>query len=129
MDVTDSGSGFVTAVTQTDGKIAVTKKALATSDVTGVLAFEGTYNSSTNKIATQSTVTNAIDGLDGSVSATAVANNKVSVLTGVTQSNGKLSGKTEQTLEAIAKTGNVKDLIQTSGDVLVLYSGNASTII
>ena len=129
LDVTDSGSGFVTAVTQTDGKIAVTKKALATSDVTGVLAFEGTYNSSTNKIATQSTVTNAIDGLDGSVSATAVANNKVSVLTSVTQSNGKLSGKTEQTLEAIAKTGNVKDLIQTSGDVLVLYSGNASTII
>ena len=129
LDVTDSGSGFVTAVTQTDGKISVTKKALATSDVTGVLAFEGTYNSSTNKIATQSTVTNAIDGLDGSVSATAVANNKVSVLTGVTQSNGKLTSKTEQTLEAIAKTGNVKDLIQTSGDVLVLYSGNASTII
>lgn len=129
LDVTDSGSGFVTAVTQTDGKISVTKKALATSDVTGVLAFEGTYNSSTNKIATQSTVTNAIDGLDGSVSATAVANNKVSVLTGVTQSNGKLTAKTEQTLEAIAKTGNVKDLIQTSGDVLVLYSGNASTII
>lgn len=129
LDVTDSGSGFVTAVTQTDGKIAVTKKALATSDVTGVLAFEGTYNSSTNKIATQSTVTNAIDGLDGSVSATAVANNKISVLTGVTQTNGKLTSKTEQTLEAIAKTGNVKDLIQTSGDVLVLYSGNASTII
>ena len=129
LDVTDSGSGFVTAVTQTDGKIAVTKKALATSDITGVLAFEGTYNSSTNKIATQSTVTNAIDGLDGSISATAVANNKVSVLTGVTQSNGKLTSKTEQTLEAIAKTGNVKDLIQTSGDVLVLYSGNASTII
>ena len=90
LDVADSGSGFVTAVTQTDGKIAVTKKALATSDVTGVLAFEGTYNSSTNKIATQSTVTNAIDGLDGSVSATAVANNKISVLTGVTQTNGQL---------------------------------------
>lgn len=129
LDVTDSGSGFVTAVTQTDGKIAVTKKALATSDVTGVLAFEGTYNSSTNKIATQSTVTNAIDGLDGSVSATAVANNKVSVLTGVTQSNGKLTAKTEQTLEAIAKTGNVNDLIQTSGDVLVLFGGSSSSVI
>lgn len=129
LDVTDSGSGFVTAVTQTDGKIAVTKKALATSDVTGVLAFEGKYDASTNKIATQSTVTNAVDGLSGSVSATAVANNKVSVLTGVTQSNGKLTAKTEETLEAIAKTGNVNDLIQTSGDVLVLYSGNASTVI
>ena len=133
LDFTDSqatGSGaFVTSVTQTDGKIAVTKKALETADVTGVLAFEGTYNASTNKIATQSTVTNAVDGLSSSVSATAVANNKVSVLTGITQSNGKLTAKTEETLEAIAKTGNVNDLIQTSGDVLVLYSGNASTVI
>lgn len=133
LDFTDSqatGSGaFVTSVTQTDGKIAVTKKALETADVTGVLAFEGTYNASTNKIATQSTITNAVDGLSGSVSATAVANNKVSVLTSVTQSNGKLTAKTEETLEAIAKTGNVNDLIQTSGDVLVLYSGNASTVI
>lgn len=129
LDVKDSGSGFVTAVTQTDGKIAVTKKALATSDVTGVLAFEGTYNASTNKIATQSTVTDAVNGLDSSVSATAVANNKVSVLTGVTQTNGKLTAKTEETLEAIAKTGNINDLIQTSGDVLVLYSGNATTVI
>lgn len=133
LDFTDSqatGSGaFVTSVTQTDGKIAVTKKALETADVTGVLAFEGTYNASTNKIATQSTITNAVDGLSGSVSATAVANNKVSVLTGITQSNGKLTAKTEETLEAIAKTGNVNDLIQTSGDVLVLYSGNATTVI
>ena len=133
LDFTDSqatGSGaFVTSVTQTDGKIAVTKKALETADVTGVLAFEGTYNASTNKIATQSTVTNAVDGLSSSVSTTAVANNKVSVLTGITQSNGKLTAKTEETLEAIAKTGNVNDLIQTSGDVLVLYSGNASTVI
>lgn len=129
LDVTDSGSGFVTAVTQTDGKIAVTKKALATSDVTGVLAFEGTYNASTNKIATQSTVTDAVNGLNSSVSSTAVANNKVSVLTGVTQVNGKLTAKTEETLEAIAKTGNINDLIQTSGDVLVLYSGNATTVI
>ena len=133
LDFTDSqatGSGaFVTSVTQTDGKIAVTKKALETADVTGVLAFEGTYNASTNKIATQSTVTNAVDGLSGSVSATAVANNKVSVLTSITQTNGKLTAKTEETLEAIAKTGNVNDLIQTSGDVLVLYSGNASTVI
>ena len=128
LDVTDSGSGFVTKVTQTDGKIAVTKKALAASDVTGVLNIDGTMSAS-NKLATQNTVTNAIDGLDGSVSATAVTHNKVSVLTGVTQSNGKLSSKTEQTLEAIAKTGNVNDLIQTSGDVLVLFGGTSSTVI
>ena len=133
LDFTDSqatGSGaFVTSVTQTDGKIAVTKKALETADVTGVLAFEGTYNAASNKIATQSTVKNATDALNSSVSATAVANNKVSVLTGITQANGKLTAKTEETLEAIAKTGNVNDLIQTSGDVLVLFGGTANTVI
>ena len=133
LDFTDSqatGSGaFVTSVTQTDGKIAVTKKALTTDDVTGVLTFEGTYSASSNKIATQSTVKNAVDALNSSVSATAVANNKVSVLTGITQANGKLTAKTEETLEAIAKTGNVNDLIQTSGDVLVLFGGTANTVI
>ncbi len=133
LDFTDSqatGSGaFVTSVTQTDGKIAVTKKALETADVTGVLAFEGTFNASSNKIATQSTVKNAVDALNSSVSAIAIANNKVSVLTGITQANGKLTAKTEETLEAIAKTGNVNDLIQTSGDVLVLFGGTANTVI
>lgn len=36
LDYTDSGSGFVTVVTQTDGKIAVTKKTLNLSDITDV---------------------------------------------------------------------------------------------
>ena len=134
LDVADSGSGFVTAVTQTDGKIAVTKKALETADITGVLTFDGNYDASTNKIATQTSVKNAVDGLvnelNSSVSATSIGDDKkVSVLTSVTQTNGKLTAKTEETLEAIAKTGNVNDLIQTSDDVLVLYSGNASTVI
>ena len=129
LDVADSGSGFVTAVTQTDGKITVTKKALAAGDVTGVLSFDGTYNSSTNKIATKSTVTNAIDGLSSSVSATAASGNQYSVITGITQSGGKLTGKTEVKLAAIAKTGNINDLIQTNGDILVLNGGTSSTVI
>lgn len=129
LDVADSGSGFVTAVTQTDGKIAVTKKALATNDVTGVLSFDGTYNASTNKIATKSTVTNAIDGLSSSVSATAASGNQYSVITGITQSGGKLTGKTEVKLAAIAKTGNINDLIQAEGDIFVLNGGTSSTVI
>lgn len=36
LDVSDSGTGFVSAVTQSDGKITVTKKAIAQSDVTGL---------------------------------------------------------------------------------------------
>lgn len=68
----------------------------------------------------------AIVGLDSSVQATATVDNTVNVLTGVTQEDGKLTGKNEVTLAAIAKTGNVNDLVQTEGDVLVLFGGNAA---
>lgn len=68
----------------------------------------------------------AIVGLDSSVKATATVDNTVNVLTGVTQEDGKLTGKNEVTLAAIAKTGNVNDLVQTEGDVLVLFGGNAA---
>lgn len=71
-------------------------------------------------------ITTEINKLDSSVTATAASNNKYSVLTGVTQTNGALASKTEVQLEAIAKTGNVNDLIQTSGDVLVLDCGSST---
>lgn len=128
LDVADTGSGVVTAVSQTDGKIAVSKKTLTTADVSD-LAFEGTYNKSTNKAATVSTVTtavgNAIDGLNSSVSATAEANNQVSVLTGVTESKGKLTAITEVQLAAVAKTGKVAD-IDFTDTVLVLNCGSST---
>ena len=79
---------------------------------------------------TADSVKDYIDGeiadLDSSVAATAAAGNKYSVLTGVTQADGVLSAKTEVKLEAIAKTGNINDLIQTSGDVLVLDCGTSA---
>lgn len=135
MKVNDSGTGVVSAVTQTDGKITVTKKTLKIKDISD-LTFN-TAVSSTNKAASMSDVNSAksaaidaagakIAGLDGSVSATAATGNVYSVLTGVTQTDGKLTGKTEVTLAAIAKTGNVNDLIQTEGDVLILDCGNAT---
>lgn len=64
--------------------------------------------------------------LHSDVAATAEANNQVSVLTGITQVDGKLTGKEEVKLAAIAKTGNVNDLIQTTGDVLVFDCGTSS---
>ena len=102
-------------VTDTDGTYSSTKDAvksyvdtaIANADVSG-------------KITTE------INKLDSSVTATAASNNKYSVLTGVTQTNGALASKTEVQLEAIAKTGNVNDLIQTSGDVLVLDCGSST---
>lgn len=134
LDVEDTGSGVVVSVSQTDGKIAVSKKTLAIADISD-LKFN-TAISSTNKAASMTDVNNAkqaaiddaadkIAALDSSVSATAATDNKYSVLTGVTQADGKLTAKTEVQFEAIAKTGNVNDLIQTSGDVLILDCGNA----
>ena len=76
--------------------------------------------------ARDTAIADAIGALDSSVAATAEVDNKVSVLTGITETDGKLTAKTEVTLSAVAKTGNVNDLIQTEGDVLVLFGGDAA---
>ena len=74
------------------------------------------FNSNTNdgKVPTIGAVKGAINGLDSSVSATAASGNVYSVLTGVTQADGKLSSKTEVTLAAIAKTGSIYDTIESN---------------
>ena len=84
-----------------------------------------------NAIATEvesrnTAISEAVATLDSSVTATAESDNQVRVLTGITQEDGKLTNKTEVKLAAIAKTGNVNDLVQTEGDVLVLFGGNAA---
>lgn len=138
---TSTGEGtFVSSVTQTDGKIAVTKSKMTLAHITDLAYASSTsadtaiaqksYVTSTVSSAIDNAdipgkITNAINALDSSVSATAESGNQVSVLTGVTQTNGKLTAKTEVKLAAIAKTGNVNDLIQTSGDVLIFDCGGA----
>ena len=81
-----AGTGeVISAVSQTDGKISVTKRALASSDipnieqsqVTGLttalagkqdtVVFNTTYNASTNKAATMADVNNAVAGLSGAM--------------------------------------------------------------
>lgn len=54
--------------------------------------FDGTYNASSNKAATVSTVTNAISALDSSASASSGK-----FLTGITITDGKITAKTEAT--------------------------------
>ena len=61
-DVTDTENGFVVAVNQTDGKIAVTHKA-----VTDVLSFAGNYKGAENPVATRDYVTEAIADLNGAM--------------------------------------------------------------
>lgn len=129
LDVTDdtSAKGFVSAVTQTDGKIAVTKKEIGFADISDV-AFD-VAPSKTNKIITtdglDTVKTNIIDGISGSATATAIANNQVSVLTGVTLTAGKLTRSSEYKLAAVAATGKVAD-IDFSDTVLVLNCGSST---
>ena len=129
LDVADDTSkkGFVSAVTQTNGKIAVTKKEIGYADISDV-AFDGTP-SKTNKIITGTALdtvkTNIVDGISGSATATAVANNQVSVLTGVTLTAGKLTKASEYKLAAVAATGKVAD-IDFSDTVLVLNCGSST---
>ena len=87
LDVSDSAvaTQFVSAVSETDGKIAVTRRALiaddipeiAQSKVTGLtdalagkqdtVVFNTAYNAETNKAATMTDVTNAVAGLSGAM--------------------------------------------------------------
>lgn len=129
LDVADDTTkkGFVSAVTQTNGKIAVTKKEIGYADISDV-AFDGTP-SKTNKIITGTALdtvkTNIVDGISGSATATAVANNQVSVLTGVTLTDGKLTKASEYKLAAVAATGKVAD-IDFADTVLVLNCGSST---
>lgn len=129
LDVSDDATkkGFVSAVTQTDGKITVAKKEIGYADISDV-AFDGTP-SKANKIITGSALdtvkANIVDGVSGSATATAVANNQVSVLTGVSLTAGKLTKTSEYKLAAVAATGKVAD-IDFTDTVLVLNCGSST---
>ena len=78
------------------------------------------------KTYTDNTIAGKIATLDGSAIATAEADGKISVLTGVEEVDGKISKKSEATLAKIAKTGNVADLMQTEGNYIVFNCGSAT---
>lgn len=152
LDYSDTGAAsgkFVTKVTQTDGVIAVQRAALQASDIpalaiskiTGLqtaldgkqatVSFADSYNASTNKAATVATVTNAIAGLDKAD--TAVAHKFV---TQVSETDGIITVARAQPtyqdisgLSTIAHTGNVNNLVQNNGDILVFNCGSATTVI
>ena len=78
------------------------------------------------KAYTDKQIAEKIATLDGSAIATAEADGKISVLTGVEEVDGKISKKSEATLAKIAKTGNVADLMQTEGNYIVFNCGSAT---
>lgn len=153
LDGVVNGTGdFIVSLTQTDGIVTATKgnvdvtqiknlKVIDSNETTGsavatsdVFALKGYVDTKAASVAANAIDTADIPGqidakinaLDSSVSAAAEVNNQVSVVTGVTQTDGLLASVSEVKLAAIAKTGNVNDLIQTSGDVLIFDCGNAS---
>lgn len=139
---------FVTAVSQEDGVITVTRAALKATDIPNIeqsqvnglidklaskqdnLTFDGTYDAASNPVATKKTVTDAIEALDKADEAVAKQ-----FVTSVSETNGIITVNRAQPtyedisgLAAIAHTGNVNDLIQNEGDILVFNCGTASTV-
>ena len=111
---TSEGGKVSVQVVETDGVITavnVTTSDIASAADLGTKNDASTVDTAFGRIkaeaaARATAITNAIADLDSSVAATAAVDEKVySVLTGVTQVDGKLAGKTEVTLAAVAKTG------------------------
>lgn len=143
--VTNVGTGEATTYTFAEGSVngafSVTPAGGSAQSVPvhglGTAAYEDV---STNGVANNEAglvtgdqvydhVSDIVSGLTGSAVATAADGNEYSVLTGITEANGIISKTSEVKLAAIAKTGNVNDLIQTSGDVLVFNCGSSTEVI
>lgn len=123
---------FVTEVKETDGVIAVKRAALVEADipalsqskVTGLidalaskqdnLEFEGTYNASTNKVATESTISNAIATLDSQTAEDAASATKV--VAEVTQADGIV------TVQKVAVADILPDVEDTENGFVVAVS-------
>lgn len=152
LDFTDAAveHQFVTKVDEVDGKIAVTRAQAAVADIAGLqdaldakqnnLVFGTEYNANTNKAATLADAAAAavaeVQKLD--VEDTAVEKQFV---TAVSEADGKITvtraalkatdipnieASQVNGLAAIATSGNVNDLNQTEGDLLVFNCGTSS---
>lgn len=121
---TSTGDSHVTVnVVEVDGvitKVNVTTSDIASAKSLGTKGDAAGTDTAFGRIAQEvadraQAITDAIAALDSTVAATASVDKKVySVLTGVTQEDGKLKGKTEVTLAAVAKTGKAEDVATTA---------------
>lgn len=79
-----------------------------------------------NNAMDSTAVDTKINELDSTVEVSDTdADGRVSVLTKVVQTDGKLTDKEEVKLSKIATTGNINDLEQTDGDYVIFYGGNS----
>ena len=130
---------FVTAVSEADGVITVSRAALKASDIPNIeqsqvnglvddlagkqdkLEIDGTV-SSTNKVATQETVSTAIAGLDSSITE---ETNKVISSFGIADGVIKAETVKKVTLAKVATTGKVEDIEQDG--LVIINCGSATT--
>lgn len=118
-NVTSTGDSHVTVnVVEVDGKVTavnVTTADIASAALLGTTADTSAQATAFGYIKKEAedravAITGAIEALDKTVSATEADGNQYSVLTGVTQTNGKLAEVTEVKLAAVAKTGSASDV-------------------
>lgn len=95
----------------TDVKIGETT---IVADKVATIVVEGTYNASTNKVATESTVTNVIGGLDynteGAKNLATVSGDVITLATTIKEEDGVIAVSGTQALAAVAKTGTAADV-------------------
>lgn len=77
-------------------------------NTTSVMGALGALDTAVKTVDTK--IDTTINGLDSSVAATDADGNQYSVLTGITETDGKLTAKTEVKLAAVAKTGAAADV-------------------
>lgn len=120
---TDKGAASISgttltikAVQQEDGKIK--------DGGTTTINLESSYDASTNKIATQKTVTDAIEALDVAASETTsdITGTGLDVITEVSEVNGKIASKKKTLAE-----GNKIDISAASGSITIAHESITTT--
>ena len=109
-------------VVEENGKltsVTVVESDIASAAELGTKNDESTVDTAFGRIAKEvadrkQAITDAINALDSTVNATAKDGEQYSVLTGVTQTDGKLTGVAEVKLAAVAKTGSAADVATTN---------------
>ena len=137
---------YVSAVSQADGVITVTRADLptipdvevaqgaVTSESGEVAVVTGVEVDANNKhklnVARATAITAAgVDAKIQALDATIAASSNKHVLTGITETDGVLTGKTEVALADVAFSGNVKDLVQTTETYVLFNCGTSSDVI
>lgn len=96
----------INGIKEEDGKISTD------SSTKTDIVIDGTYNATTNKIATENTIKTKIEELDGTAVIASETNGVVTIKAGVTETDGKISNSTgaDITLKKIATTGKAEDV-------------------